>query len=63
LFALGEGPYWYLGDVHRQITAINGWSPRDLCRSLEGPGAKGLREAHAAPRSAVRAAYGMKDAQ
>ena len=30
------------------ITATNGWSRRDLYRTLETPGAKRLRDAHAA---------------
>jgi hypothetical protein len=39
----------------------NGWSLRDLYRTLETPGANRLRDAHAALDSAVRAAYGMKE--
>ena len=41
--------------------AANGWSLRDLYRTLETPGANRLRDAHAALDSTVRAAYGMKD--
>jgi hypothetical protein len=41
--------------------ATNGWSLRDLYRTLETPGANRLREAHAALDAAVRAAYGMND--
>jgi hypothetical protein len=40
--------------------ANNGWSLRDLYRTLETPGANHLRDAQAALDSAVRAAYGMK---
>ncbi len=39
----------------------NGWSLRDLHRTLETPGANRLRAAHAALDFTVRAAYGMKD--
>ena len=42
-----------------EIMAANGWSLRDLYRSLETPGANRLRDAQAALESAVRAAYGM----
>ena len=38
----------------------NGWSLRELYRTLETPGDNKLRAAHAALDSAVRAAYGMK---
>jgi len=41
----------------------NGWSRRDLYRTLETPGSNRLRDAHAALDSAVRAAYGMKDTE
>ena len=37
----------------------NGWSLRDLYRTLETPGANRLRDAHAALDTAVRSAYGM----
>jgi hypothetical protein len=43
--------------------AANGWSLRDLYRTLETPGANRLRDAQAALDSTVRAAYGMKDAE
>ena len=43
-----------------QIIATNGWSLRDLYRTLETPGTNRLRDAQAALDSAVRAAYGMK---
>jgi hypothetical protein len=36
--------------------AANGWSLRELYRTLETPGANRLRDAHAALDSAVRAA-------
>jgi hypothetical protein len=39
--------------------AANGWSLRDLYRTLETPGASRLRDAHAALDAAVRADYGM----
>ena len=44
--------------------AANGWSLRDLYRTLETPGANRLRAAHAAHAAldaAVRAAYGMTE--
>ena len=43
--------------------AANGWSLRDLYRTLETPGTNRLRDAQAALDTAVRAAYGMKDAE
>ena len=43
--------------------AANGWSLRDLYRTLETPGTHRLRDAQAALDSAVRAAYGMKDSE
>ena len=46
--------------LRREIMQSNGWSLRDLYRTLETPGANRLRDAHAALDSAVRAAYGMK---
>jgi hypothetical protein len=49
--------------LRREIMAANGWSLRDLYRTLETPGANRLRDAHAALDSAVRAAYGMKEAE
>jgi hypothetical protein len=36
---------------------------RELYRTLETPGANRLRDAHAALDAAVRAAYGMKEAE
>jgi len=41
--------------------AANGWSLRDLYRTLETPGTNRLRDAQAALDSAVRAAYGMNE--
>ena len=38
----------------REIMAANGWSLRDLYRTLETPGTNRLRDAHAALDSAVR---------
>ena len=38
----------------------NGWSLRELYKSLETPGENRLRDAHAALDAAVRRAYGMK---
>ena len=49
--------------MRREILAANGWSLRDLYRTLETPGTNRLRDTHAAPDAAVRAAYGMKDAE
>ena len=41
----------------------NGWSLRELYRSLETPGYNKLRDAHAALDAAVRASYGMKETE
>ena len=41
--------------------AANGWSLRDLYRTLETPGTNRLRDAQAVLDSAVRAAYGMNE--
>ncbi len=41
--------------------AANGWSLRELYRTLEPPGANRLRAAHAAHAAAVRRALGVKD--
>lgn len=46
--------------LRRQIMDANGWSLRDLYRTLETPGGNKLRNAHAALDTAVRAAYGLK---
>jgi hypothetical protein len=45
--------------LRREIMGTNGWSLRDLYRTLETPGTNRLRDAQAALDSAVRAAYGM----
>jgi hypothetical protein len=50
-----------LRTLRREIMAANGWSLRDLYRTLETPGTNRLRDAQAALDSAVRAAYGMKE--
>jgi hypothetical protein len=47
--------------LRHEIMAANGWSLRDLYRTLETPGTNRLRDAQAALDSAVRAAYGMKE--
>ena len=49
--------------LRREVMAANGWSLRDLYRTLETPGTNRLRDAQAALDSAVRAAYGMKDSE
>jgi hypothetical protein len=46
-----------------ELMAVNGWSLRDLYRTLETPGSNRLRDAHTAPDPAVRAAYGVKDTE
>jgi hypothetical protein len=47
--------------LRREIMAANGWTLRDLYRTLETPGTNRLRDAQAALDSAVRAAYGIKE--
>jgi hypothetical protein len=49
--------------LRREIMAANGWSLRDLYRTLETPGTNRLRDTQAALDSAVRQAYGMKDTE
>lgn len=49
-----------LRKLRREILQNNGWSLRELYKSLETPGENRLRDAHAALDSAVRSAYGMK---
>jgi hypothetical protein len=49
-----------LRTLRHEIMRDNGWSLRELYKSLETPGENRLRAAHAALDSAVRAAYGMK---
>jgi len=46
--------------LRHEIMQDNGWSLRELYKSLETPGENRLRIAHAALDTAVRAAYGMK---
>jgi hypothetical protein len=49
--------------LSREIMAANGWSLRDLYRTLESPGTNRLRDAQTALDSAVRDAYAMKDGE
>jgi hypothetical protein len=49
--------------LRREIMAANGWSLRDLYRTLETPGTNRLRDAQAVLDSAVYDAYGMKDGE
>ena len=46
--------------LRRQIMDSNGWSLRDLYRTLEMPGDNKLRDAHAELDTAVGTAYGLK---
>src|SRR5260370_36945900 len=48
-----------LRNVRRNVMANNGWSLRNLYRTLEVPGTNLLRDAQAELDQAVRAAYGM----
>jgi SAM-dependent methyltransferase len=50
-----------LRSLRHQIIEANGWSLRDLYRTLEAPGDNRLRDAQALLDTAVRRAYGMKD--
>ena len=50
-----------LRTLRRQIMDSNGWSLRDLYRTLETPGENNLRAAHGTLDTAVRATYGMKE--
>jgi hypothetical protein len=52
-----------LRNLRHEIMQDNGWSLRELYKSLETPGENRLRAAHAALDAAVRAAYGMKPAE
>jgi SAM-dependent methyltransferase len=47
--------------LRRETMQDNGWSLRELYRTLETPGENPLRAAHAALDDAVRAAYDMKE--
>ena len=53
-------PRWRCATLRHEIMQANGWSLRELYKSLETPGENRLRTAHAALDAAVRAAYGMK---
>jgi hypothetical protein len=48
-----------LRTLRRKVMADNGWSLRDLYRTLELPGQNPLRDAHQRLDAAVRAAYAM----
>jgi hypothetical protein len=52
-----------LRNLRHEIMQDNGWSLRELYKSLETPGENRLRTAHATLDAAVRAAYGMKPAE
>ena len=52
-----------LRTLRHEIMQDNGWSLRELYKSLETPGENRLRDAHAKLDVAVRAAYGMKPAE
>jgi hypothetical protein len=52
-----------LRKLRHEIMQSNGWSLRELYKSLETPGENRLRDAHAALDAAVRAAYGMKPSE
>ncbi|MGH7950853.1 MAG: type IIL restriction-modification enzyme MmeI [Limisphaerales bacterium] len=49
-----------LRTLRHEIMQDNGWSLRELYKSLETPGENRLRDAHAALDTTVRTAYGMK---
>ena len=48
-----------LRTLRREVMAANGWSLRDIYRTLDEPGDNPLRTAHARLDTAVRAAYAM----
>jgi hypothetical protein len=50
-----------LRSLRGEIMSANGWSLRELYRTLETPGENRLRDAQTALDAAVRRAYGMKD--
>ncbi len=50
-----------LRKLRHEIMQDNGWSLRELYKSLETLGENRLREAHAVLETSVRAAYGMKE--
>lgn len=49
--------------LRREIMSANGWSLRELYKTLETPGANKLRDAQDALDTAVCAAYGMKPSE
>ncbi|MGA2329318.1 MAG: class I SAM-dependent DNA methyltransferase [Bryobacteraceae bacterium] len=49
-----------LRSLRRSVMHQNGWSLRDLYRTLELPGENPIRDAHSSLDEAVRNAYGMK---
>jgi len=49
-----------LRTLRREVMQKNGWSLRELYKTLETPGANKLRDAQSALDTAVRAAYGIK---
>ena len=49
-----------LRTLRHEIMQDNGWSLRELYKSLETPGENRLRDAHTELDAAVRAAYGMR---
>jgi hypothetical protein len=49
-----------LRSLRRSVMHRNGWSLRDLYRTLELPGENPIRDAHSSLDEAVRNAYGMK---
>ena len=49
-----------LRGLRHEVMEANGWSLRELYKSLETVGENSLRNAHSALDAAVRAAYGMK---
>ena len=57
----GSGRARLRGHLRHETMNANGWSLRELYRTLETPGENRLRDAHAALDSAVRAAYGMNE--
>jgi hypothetical protein len=47
-------------ELRRKVMAVNGWSLRDLYRTLDLPGKNPLRDLQDALDGAVRSAYGIK---
>jgi hypothetical protein len=52
-----------LRTLRRETMAKNGWSLREVYKTLETPGANKMRDVQDALDTAVRAAYGMKPAE